>query len=139
LIRARLYRAQADELADMAASEPNWPKHFLITHAIELAITAYLVFRRGITGPRSGSKRQAPQDHNLMELYEAAVRSGLESNPLVVKELPFLSELHKLHYARYPQVESKLVPAHISEYDNMLDQLFGDIESALGGVRYIKA
>jgi hypothetical protein len=140
LTRAHLYRAQAAELADMVASEPNWPKHFLVTHAIELAIMAYLVFERGlIIKPRAGSKGQGPQDHNLFALYEAAVGRGLRSNPLVLKELPFLSELHKVHYARYPQVETKPVPAHISQYDDVLDQLFGDVESALGSVRHIKA
>jgi hypothetical protein len=74
-----------------------------------------------------------------MELYQVAVRDGLKSKALVLKELPFLSELHKLHYARYPQVESKPVPARISKYNKMLDQLFGDIESALGGVSRIRA
>jgi hypothetical protein len=139
LNRARLYRAQARKLPDTVASEPNWPKHFLITHAIELAITAYLVFRRGITGPRSPGKRRPPKDHDLMELYEAAVRGGLKSNPLVLKELPSLSELHKLHYARYPQVESKPVPARISKYNKMLDHFFGDIENALGDASRIRA
>ena len=138
LTRARQYRAQAAELADMVASEPNWPKHFLITHAIELAIMAYLVFERGITiRLRSGGKGQG--HHDLMALYEAAVRRGLPSSPLVLRELPFLSELHKVHYARYPQVETKPVPAHISEYNDVLDQLFGDIENALGGASHIKA
>ena len=74
-----------------------------------------------------------------MALYEAAVRRGLPSNPLVLKELPFLSELHKVHYARYPQIEVKAVPAHISEYEDVLDQLFGGIENALGGASHIKA
>jgi hypothetical protein len=140
LTRAHLYRAQAAELPDMVTFEPNWPKHFLITHAIELAIWAYLVFERGLTVKlRSRSKGQGPQCHDLMALYEAAVRRGLRSNPLVLRELPFLSELHKVHYARYPQVETKPVPAHISQYDDVLDQLFGDVESALGNVRHIKA
>ena len=139
LNRARLYRSQAEKLADTISSEPNWPKHFLITHAIELAITAHLVFERGIIGPGSRSKGQAPQDHDLMALYGAAVRRGLKSNPVVLKELPFLSELHMVQYARYPQIEVKPVPANISEYDDMLDQLFGDIENALGGALYIKA
>ena len=74
-----------------------------------------------------------------MELYEEAVRGGLKSNPLALKELPFLSELHKLHYARYPQVESKPVPARICKYNKMLDHLFGDIENALGGAGRIRA
>jgi hypothetical protein len=49
-----------------------------------------------------------------MALYEAAVRRGLPSNVPVLKELPFLSELHKVHYARYPQIEVKAVPAHMA-------------------------
>jgi hypothetical protein len=76
---------------------------------------------------------------HLLELYEAAVRGGLKSNPLVLKELQFLSELHKLHYARYPQVESKPVPARISKYNKMLDHFFGDIENALGDASRIRA
>ena len=47
LIRARQYRAQAILLADMERFEPNWPKYFLLTHAIELAINAFLVFEPG--------------------------------------------------------------------------------------------
>jgi hypothetical protein len=33
----------------------------------------------------------------------------------------------------------KPVPARISEYYDVLDQLFADIENALGGVRHIRA
>jgi hypothetical protein len=46
LIRARQYRDQANKLADKESFEPNWPKYFLVTHAIELAITAYLFLKR---------------------------------------------------------------------------------------------
>ena len=110
-----------------------------MTHAIELAITAYLVFERGIIGrPRMSSGSKQPDDHDLLALYEDAVRRGLNSNPVILKDLPFLSELHSLHYARYPQVESKGVPAFISQYNDMIDQLFADISNALGSVSQIK-
>jgi hypothetical protein len=126
LTRARQYRAQAIKLDDKEAFEPNWPKYFLMTHAIELAINAYLVLSR----TRSGGKK--PDNHDLMALYEEAIRRGLKSSPLVLKELPHLSELHKIHYARYPQIEAKPVPAYISQYDDMVDQLFADVSAALG-------
>jgi hypothetical protein len=38
LARARQFRRVALPLRDMESFEPNWPKWFLITHAIELAI-----------------------------------------------------------------------------------------------------
>jgi hypothetical protein len=107
LTRARQYHTQAIELEDMVAYEPNWPKHFLMTHAIELAITAYLIFERGLNEARRG---KWPEAHDLEALYEEAVRRGLESNQLVLKDLPYLSELHKVHYARYPKIEVKGVP-----------------------------
>jgi hypothetical protein len=139
LTRARLYRTQAEKLADMVAYEPNWPKQFLITHAIELAITSFLVFERGLLGPRTSTAGKGPEDHDLLAIYEEAVRRGLKSNALVLNELPFLSKLHKSHYARYPQIEASLAPAHISDYHEMLDQLFADIGSALGGAADIRA
>jgi hypothetical protein len=130
LMRARQYRAQAFKLVDIEAFEPNWPKYYLVTHAIELAITAYFVFEKGLSRPRSGGKK--PDNHDLMALYEEAIRRGLKSNPLVLKELPHLSELHKIHYARYPQIEAKPVPAYISQYDDMVEQLFANVGAALG-------
>ena len=132
LRRARHYRDQATELDDKLAFEPNWPKYFLMTHAIELAINAYLIFEKGLGQPRTPAGAK-PDGHDLMALYEEAVRRGLKSNPLVLKELPFLSELHKIHYARYPQIEARPVPAYVSEYDDMLDQLLTDVSSAIGG------
>jgi hypothetical protein len=134
LTRARMYRAQAGQLADTVGHEPNWPKHFLITHAIELTITAYLVFERGLPASRAGISGKPPNDHDLLALYAEAVRRGLKSDPLVLKDLPFLSDLHLDYYARYPRVEARPVPAHISDYEVMLDHLFADISDALGAV-----
>jgi hypothetical protein len=132
LIRARQYRDQANKLADKESFEPNWPKYFLVTHAIELAITAYLVFEKGLGRPRTRGGGTKPDDHDLMGLYKEAVRRGLKSNALVLKDLPHLSELHKIHYARYPKIEAKPVPAFISEFDDMVEQLFRDVREALG-------
>ena len=95
LVRARQYRDQAIKLADMEGFEPNWPKHFLMTHAIVLAISAYLVFERGLVRPHRRDGGKLPEDHDLFALYQEAVRRGLNSNVRVLKELPHLSELHQ--------------------------------------------
>ena len=99
LIRARQYRDQAIKLADMEGHEPNWPKHFLMTHAVKLAITAYLVFVKG-----SGKQ------HDLMALYEEAVRLGLKSNTLVLNELPMLSDCTKFTTRAIPKLKRNRSP-----------------------------
>ena len=70
--------------------------------------------------------------HNLIALYKEAVHRGLKSDALVLNELPYLSELHRIHYARYPKIETKPIPAFISAYEDMVQQLFADVSDAFG-------
>lgn len=121
LARALRYREQAIELQDMVNSQPNWPKHFLMTHAMELAIKAYIVFATG----------RELRSHDLSALYELAVQNGLKRSELVSAELSQLNDLHMVHYARFPNPEARPVPAYISGYDDMVDQLFEDVRKAL--------
>jgi hypothetical protein len=51
LARARQFRHVAIALADMDGPEPNWPKWFLVTHAIELAIKAFIIFSEELDAP----------------------------------------------------------------------------------------
>jgi hypothetical protein len=132
LARARQYRDQAMLLADIVGPEPNWPKHLLVAHAIELAINAYFIFEKGLGGHRPGMRHDNPNSHDLTKQYEEAINRGLKKNPLMLRELPYLSELHKIHYARYPKIETKPVPAFISNYDDMVDALFADVAAAIG-------
>jgi HEPN domain-containing protein len=122
LNRALRYRDQAIELVDTVNTQPNWPKHFLMTHAIELAIKAYIVFAAAIE----------LRSHDLSDLYGRALRHGLRPNTVVLNELPHLNPLHMVHYTRYPNPEVQSVPAYISSYDDMVDQLFTDVREALG-------
>ena len=57
----------------------------------ELAITAFLVFARGMG--RSGTGKTKIDTHDLMSLYAKAVDHGLKQNALVLQDLPHLSEL----------------------------------------------
>jgi hypothetical protein len=78
LKRALPYRDQAIELPDTVNSQPNWPKHFLMTHAMELAIKAYIVFATG----------RELRSHNLSALYERAVQNGLKRSEVVSTGYP---------------------------------------------------
>jgi hypothetical protein len=40
--------------------------------------------------------------------------------------------LHQVHYARHPQANVRPV-AMISQYDDLADDLFADIQKAIGG------
>jgi hypothetical protein len=111
----------------MEGPEPNWPKYFLVTHAIELAIRAFNVFRADLDPPPTGV---IPRNHDLVGLYEYAVHNGLAGNPIVTRELPHLSDLHEIHYARYPKAKVKPV-ALISQFDDMVERLFADVSKAI--------
>jgi HEPN domain-containing protein len=121
LKRALPYRDQAIKLPDTVNSQPNWPKHFLMTHAMELAIKAYIVFATG----------QELRSHDLLALYGRAVQNGLERNEVVSTGLSQLNDLHMVHYARFPNPVVRPVPVYISGYDDMVDQLLADVRKAL--------
>jgi hypothetical protein len=127
LARARQFRRVAMSLPDMEGPEPNWPKWFLVTHAIELAIKAYIVSREDSNAPVPAAPK--PPNHDLVALYDYAVLYGLTRDPIITKELPHLSELHQVHYARYPQAEAKPV-ALIAHFDDMVDKLITDVSQA---------
>jgi hypothetical protein len=101
LDRARQFRHAASKHVDIENGQPFWPKWFLVTHALELAIKAYIMSREGLDQQAPITE---PANHDLVGLYEKAVLWGLSRNSLVMSGLPHLSELHQSHYARYPQI-----------------------------------
>lgn len=132
LSRARQFRSAAINLVgDMQGAEPNWPKYFLLGHAIELTIKAYLVFLDEELKQQRPAGLPEPGNHDLKGLYDYAVARGLKRNTLVTEDLPHLSELHQIHYARYPVYEAKAV-ALISQFDDVADQLIDDVGAAIG-------
>ena len=128
LARARQFRRAAIMHVDIENGEPFWPKWFLVTHALELAIKAYIVSREDLGLPAPTTK---PANHDLVGLYEKAILWGLNRNPVVMSGLPHLSELHQSHYARYPQ--DRVIPAAlIAQFDDLTDQLLADVTKAVG-------
>jgi hypothetical protein len=133
LARARQFRRVAIGLPDMDGPEPNWPKWFLVTHAIELAIKAFIVSREDLDVQAPAEAKQ-PANHDLVGLYDYAILYGLQRNPLITSDLPHLSELHQDHYARYPHAQARPV-ALIAQFDDLVDQLFADVAKATDPIR----
>ena len=78
------------QLVDMDGPEPNWPKWFLVTHAMELAIKAFIVSREDANVPTPAGPK--PPNHDLVALYDYAVLYGLTRDPKITTDLPHLSE-----------------------------------------------
>lgn len=130
IARARLFRRVALSLPDMEATEPNWPKYFLLGHAIELALKAVPEHFRQSPTYVMPPGATTPANHDLMAQYEFAQRHGLQADPLVDRDLPSLSELHETHFARYPQtLRPVLLP---SAYDDLTDKVIDQVEKVLG-------
>lgn len=116
-----MYRDQAIGMPDIVNGQPNWPRYFLLAHAAELAIQAVLVSAKAASGRTVGP---APGNHDLSALYEYACKHGLKSNPQVLGELSYLSEIHKNHVARYPRSPGQVWLA--SGFDDAVDNLLTD-------------
>jgi hypothetical protein len=113
-------------LPNYIANDQNWPRWFLIAHAIELTIKAYIVFKEDGGAPVPDV--HAPHNHDLTGQYEYAVLYGLKPNPLIKSELAEVSNFHRIQFARYP--DPKVAPPELDS-DDLADQLCREITAAI--------
>jgi hypothetical protein len=123
LARARTFRQAALQLTDMLGHQPNWPKYFLLGHAIELALKAVAKYCQQSPSYQKPSGKE-PADHDLVGQYIWAKLHGLPANDIAEKMMPHLSELHLEHFARYPQPLKPVIM--ISEFDDLVDAILSD-------------
>jgi hypothetical protein len=119
LHRARMFRDAAVGLSDYKSGEPFWPRYALLTHAIELALKAYV---RHCVAP-SGAPVNEPKQHDLSGWYKLALHYGLQDDPTITNNVDVLNELHSTHYSRYPQRRSSPVPAGDIILDSTVNHL----------------
>jgi hypothetical protein len=119
LHRARQFREAAIALPDYFNGEQNWPKYALLTHAIELALKAFVDYSIELGKPVG----KEPKQHDLLGWYWLAVQYGLAEDRSVAENLEVLNELHLTHYSRYPQTETTLVPDASTIADSTVDDL----------------
>jgi hypothetical protein len=119
LHRARMFRNAAVGLSDYVNGEPFWPRYALITHAIELALKAFV--RHGVANGSPPTKE--PSQHDLSGWYKLAIQYGLPQEPSIAQNIELLNELHSTHYTRYPQHRSAPIPAGEAILDSTVDHL----------------
>jgi hypothetical protein len=88
-----------------SGNPPSWPRYFLLCHAIELALKAFLILR----GVSSGTLKSPTFRHNLKQLLAEAVNYGLPLGVLARSELEHLDEAHGKFWPRYPRAHAKPV------------------------------
>ena len=89
---------------------PAWPRYFLLTHAVELALRTYLIQ----TGVPDGKLRGPPLRHNLKQLLIDSVNAGLPVRPAARREIELLDEAHRRFWHRYPREVTK--PVFVIDY-----------------------
>src|SRR5438270_489035 len=117
--RARQFREAAMSLPDYKGGEQFWPKYALLTHAIELALKAFV--RHSARGQTLDFKE--PKQHDLNGWYQLALQYGLADKPGIAENIGLLNELHFNHYTRYPQNPSMPVPDASIIADSTVDEL----------------
>ena len=98
--RARMFMRAVYPMADYVGPDQNWPKYALVGHAAELALKAFV--RQKIDNGAS-APAQRPANHDLTGWYDAATAMGLVGDPRIEQDVRTLSNLHRVHFARYPQ------------------------------------
>jgi hypothetical protein len=121
--RARQFRHAAMPMADYVNGEQFWPKYALLTHAIELALKAF-VNHSTPSGIPVGTE---PRQHDLLGWYRLAVDYGLGHDAHIEENVDYLNELHRTHYMRYPQRNSTWVPDLSIIADETVDHLVDQI------------
>jgi hypothetical protein len=120
LARAELFRRSTYELVDMTNAQLNWPKYFLLGHAVELALKAVAKSFEERTGKKPVDPM--PGNHDLLGYYWAAVHAGMRQLPFHIEGvLQDLAELHEDHHARYPKERRPVTLA--TYFDDPTDQI----------------
>ena len=84
---------------------PSWPRYFLLCHAAELGLRAFLLSR----GARESDLQASAFRHNLKKLLAEAIKRGLALSSSARDEIELLDEAHAKFWHRYPRKEAKPV------------------------------
>jgi hypothetical protein len=112
----------------------SWPRYFLLCHAVEMGLKAFLVSRRVPEG-----KLRTEFGHKIDPLMRAALAKGLNIGVLAASELMQLDEAHTKHWPRYPREEGKPVFMIDSFEPYARELLQGVSKSIRGGPAQIAA
>jgi hypothetical protein len=107
---------------------PYWPRYFLLCHAVELVLKAYIALRRGLTQAELRDNFR----HDLEKLLNEAIRLGLTIKSSA-REIKQLNEAHTKYWPRYPKEDAEPVFV-IERFEQSVEELFKAVRLELIGV-----
>jgi len=109
----------------------SWPRYFLLCHAIELALKAYLAK----LGATSQHLRQFERRHKLDRLVTEAVERGLHLTPETQERIRALSKAHSNFWHRYPRDDGKIEVFVIEQFIPAAHELLNAVSMEVRGVQ----
>jgi hypothetical protein len=109
LDRAEEFFEAFRQLPASAGWRISWPRYFLLCHAVEIGLKAFLA-SRGVPI----KKLQKDFGHKIDPLMRAALDERLKIGVLAATEIMQLDEAHARHWPRYPRQEIK--PVFVIEF-----------------------
>ena len=87
------------------------PALFLLCHATELALKAYLLSHGADPGPKAGGLKNQALGHNLVALYELALTQGFTPpDDRIAAMVEWLGPAHQVHSFRYRELGFRSLP-----------------------------
>ena len=105
---------------------PSWPRYFLLSHAIELALKALLKLH----GESEGDLR-LKFGHDLKKLLKRAKKLGLTLTPETQEAIKLLAQAHREHWARYPKEEGGHAVFVIEQFEKNATELLQQVHAAI--------
>jgi HEPN domain-containing protein len=108
----------------------SWPRYFLLSHAIELALKAYLI--------KVGA---APEElkyefgHKLDQLVDEAVDKGLPLTTPTQEAIKDLNEIRSRFWHRYPKEDGSIEARVVEQFIPAAHQLITVVRGEIGGVQ----
>lgn len=134
LISDLIWRAHDFHAAYLALSSartkrpPDWPRYFLLSHSIELALKAFLALHDKTSVELRDPKKFG---HDLNKLLKEAMKRGLVIGPRAHKDIARLEKAHNNHWARYPKEDSTPIVI-IEEFEDTASELLKQVRKAVG-------
>lgn len=111
---------------------PDWPRYFMLCHAIELALKAYLALR----GVSDAELKSRAFRHDFENCLTGAIARGLPLGPLAAAEIERLKTAHLEYWARYPRREAGQPVYTIEQFEVYAQELFDAAGRSIFGNAY---
>jgi HEPN domain-containing protein len=109
-----------------AGIPPSWPRYFLLCHAAELALRAFLLSH----GMSESLLRDKAFTHRLKELLAEATKRGLALSPSARGDIELLDEAHAKFWHRYPRKEAKPIFV-IEQFESPVEELLRAVSTSI--------